>query len=128
MAIFLPAFLDMRHWMPDEIIEKFGEPGYDRDVSFFGRHFIWSLLPELYLEERRHECTTIPKSKIVSEVPPYEHPQMPQMFAAMVGFVLDEYIVSPRMVDLTVTPDGFPLARAEGEVSPVSVGRHESWT
>lgn len=23
-----------RHWMPDEIIEKFGEPGYDRDVSF----------------------------------------------------------------------------------------------
>ena len=72
------------------------------------------------------------KAKLFQKFHPYQHPQMSQVFAAIVGFVLDEYIVSPRMADLTVTPDGFLLARAEGEVSPVSVGRHEelvqSWS
>ncbi len=54
------------------------------------------------------------REKLVSEFPPYQHPQMSQVFAAIVGFVLDVYIVSPRVADLTVTPDGFLLARAEG--------------
>jgi hypothetical protein len=72
------------------------------------------------------------REKLFQNFHPYHHPQMSQVFAAIVGFVLDEYIVSPRMATLTVTPDGFLLARAEGEVSPVSVGRHEelvkSWS
>jgi len=65
------------------------------------------------------------KIQLLHKFHPYQHPQMSQVFAAIVGFVLDVHIVSPRMVDLTVSPDGFLLARAEGEVSPVSVGRHE---
>ena len=53
------------------------------------------------------------KAKLSRQFHPYQHPQLSPVFAAIVGFVLDEYIVSPRMADLTVTPDGFLLARAE---------------
>src|SRR5205085_5886017 len=36
---FPPGLPDglVRQWMPDEIIERFGEPGYDRDVSFYAK-------------------------------------------------------------------------------------------
>jgi hypothetical protein len=72
------------------------------------------------------------REKLFQKFRPYHHPQMSQVFAAIVGFVLDEYIVSPRMATLTVSPDGFLLAWAEGEVSPVAVGHHEelvrSWS
>jgi hypothetical protein len=37
---FPPGLPDglVRQWMPDEIVERFGDPVYDRNVSFDGKH------------------------------------------------------------------------------------------
>lgn len=55
---------------------------------------------------------------------PYRHPEMSGVMRAIVGFVIDAPFGNPRIADMTITPDGLILARAEGEVSPVAVGRY----
>jgi hypothetical protein len=55
---------------------------------------------------------------------PYRHPEMSGLMRAIVGFVIDAPFGNPRIADMTITPDGLILARAEGEVSPLAVGRY----
>ena len=54
---------------------------------------------------------------------PFRHPQMSSLMAAIVGFVIDAPFGDPRIADMIVTPDGFILARAQGEVSAIAVAR-----
>ena len=56
---------------------------------------------------------------------PFRHPHMSHLMAAVVGFVIDAPFGDPRIADMIVTPDGFILARAQGEVSSIAVGRYE---
>jgi len=56
---------------------------------------------------------------------PFRHPQMSRLMAAIVGFVIDAPFGDQRIADMIVTPDGFILARAQGEVSSVAVTRYD---
>ena len=65
------------------------------------------------------------KDRLARKLHPYRHPQMSGLMSAIVGFVIEAPFGVPRIVEITVTPDRFILARPEGEVSLVPVGRYE---
>ena len=56
---------------------------------------------------------------------PFRHPQMSNLMAAIVGFVIDAPFGEPRIADMIVTPEGFIMARAQGEVSLIAVARYD---
>jgi hypothetical protein len=65
------------------------------------------------------------KNRLARKLHPYRHPEMSGLMSAIVGFAIDAPFGDPRIVEIAVTPDHFILARPEGEVSSVPVGRYE---
>jgi hypothetical protein len=74
----------------------------------------------------RTQSDSLPlRNQLAQKLHPYRHPQMSGLMSAIVGFVIEAPFGAPRIVEITVTPDHFILARPEGEVSLVSVGRYD---
>jgi hypothetical protein len=62
---------------------------------------------------------------IVQKLNPINFPKMPGVMAAVVGFVLDVTFIEPRILAITITPDGFVLAKAEGDAGATEyLGRY----
>jgi hypothetical protein len=67
------------------------------------------------------------RNQLARKLHPYRHPNMSPLLSAIVGFVIGAPFGDPRIVEIAVTPDHFILARPEGEVSSVPVGRYEDF-
>src|SRR5450432_3429385 len=65
------------------------------------------------------------KNRLARKLHPYRHPKMSVLLSAIVGFIVDAPFGDPRIVEMAVTPARFILARPEGEVSPIPVGRYD---
>lgn len=65
------------------------------------------------------------KTRLARKLHPSRPPKMSPLLAAIVGHVIGAPFGDPRIVEIMVTPDHFVLARPEGKVSPVPVGRYE---
>jgi hypothetical protein len=62
---------------------------------------------------------------LVQKLDPVNFPPMSGLVAAIVGYVLDVTFIEPRIAEITVTSDGFVLARPEGNLgSPHYLGRY----
>src|ERR1700746_823958 len=61
---------------------------------------------------------------LVRKLDPINHPKMPGVMAAILGFILDVTFIKPRIAEIAVSSDGFVLAQPEGHVgAPTYLGR-----
>ena len=56
------------------------------------------------------------RNSLLQKLNPNRFPRMSSLMAAIVGHLLEVAFVNPSIVEMIVTPDGFLLARREGEV------------
>ena len=72
----------------------------------------------MHKPSRKQSTNSIPTHVLLRrKLHPYRHPEMSDLMTAIP-------FGNPRIADMTITPDGMILARAEGEVSPLAVGRY----
>src|ERR1700738_97947 len=73
-----------------------------------------------------HKSNSLPiKSRLAHKLHPYRYPDMSGVMTAIVGFIVEAPFGAPRIVAVAVTSDLFILARPEGEVSSIPVGRYD---
>jgi hypothetical protein len=78
----------------------------------------------MHKPSRKQSTNSIPTHILLRrKLHPYRHPEMSDLMTAIIGFVIDAPFGNPRIADMTITPDGLILARAEGEVSSLAMGR-----
>lgn len=79
----------------------------------------------MHKPSRKQSTNSIPTHVLLRrKLHPYRHPEMSDLMTAIIAFVIDAPFGNPRIADMTITPDGLILARAEGEVSSLAVGRY----
>jgi hypothetical protein len=55
------------------------------------------------------------RTSLTSKLNPLRFPRITPLMAAIVGHLLDIFVVNPPIAEIVVTSDGFVLARAYGE-------------
>ena len=66
-----------------------------------------------------------PRYTLVQKLDPIRFPHMPGVLAVIVGYVVGTTFIEPTLAEITVTSDGFVLAKSEAGVGvPHYIGRY----